>query len=78
MDLARHQSPNLNLNVYGRSRWDRRSEIVRQIEDEICPSDMAENITGAQPKIAVMGMETEFGNDMKETAPIYNWCEEGD
>lgn len=28
MDLARHSTPDMTINVYGRSRWERRSGLV--------------------------------------------------
>jgi len=51
MDLARHLSPAMTLNVYGRSRWDRKAEITEQI-GAIIPA--TEYTTGAQPEIAVL------------------------
>ncbi len=57
MDLARHLSPNMTMNVYGRSRWDRKAGIVEQIGNSI--NFEPESITQAQPKMAVLGMAME-------------------
>ncbi|MCX7936009.1 MAG: hypothetical protein N3A66_12215 [Planctomycetota bacterium] len=35
MDLARHSTPTLTLNVYGRSRWERRQEVIERLGDDI-------------------------------------------
>ena len=52
MDLARHLSPNMTLNVYGRSRWDRKAGIVEQIEGAISLEKAQQD---SQLKIAIIG-----------------------
>lgn len=56
-----HRSPNPTLNVYGRSRWDRKAGMVERIEDAISQEN-SERI--AQPKFAVLG------NSMKSSGSL--------
>ena len=57
-------------SVYGRGG-------LYKIRDAI-PPNAADNLTGTQPKIAVIGSETEFANDIKEIDHVHIWCEEGE
>jgi len=54
MDLARHSTPDLTMNVYGRSRWERRAELVGHIGEAVLSGlkNGPENITGPERKVA--------------------------
>lgn len=71
MDLARHQSPNMTLNVYGRSRWDWRAALVERIEETVSPENRSENTQRIpQPKIAVMGKPMDSRDYMEPRAGV--------
>ena len=71
MDLARHSTPDLTLNVYGRSRWERRAEIVNRIGEAVRPSQEIEADTIAEPERKAACLELPV---MLEE----NWCERGE
>ena len=54
MDLMRHSTLDLTLNVYGRSRWERRSEIVQGIGQAVLSGleNGPDTITGPERKVA--------------------------
>lgn len=54
MDLARHSTPDMTLNVYGRSRWERKAELVDSMAETVF-SDMENEpstITEPERKVA--------------------------
>jgi len=64
-DLARHSTLDLAFNVYGRSRWDRRTELVERITEGL--NFEVKKITEPQRKVACLETDCNFIEKMVGT-----------